>query len=65
MDNSQHVRAGSPEWFIMKRFAKTMIMIGTSETEGVTSLVEKYQIPRKQARSLFVSAKFDLCHLVS
>lgn len=60
MDNSEYVQAGSPEWFIMKKFAKTLIMVGAKTPEIVNSLVSEYNINRKKAWSLAVSASFDL-----
>lgn len=60
MDNSEHVQVGSPEWFIMKKFAKTLIMVGAKGPEVVNSLVSEYNIDRKKAWSLVVSASFDL-----
>ncbi|CAM0059566.1 hypothetical protein VPHK479_0075 [Vibrio phage K479] len=48
----------------MKRFAKTLVVIGTLEPDGIDSLVSKYRVTRKQAKKIFISAQFDLCHLV-
>lgn len=60
MDNSESVRAGSPEWYIMRKFTKTLLVIGTPKDVVVATLIEEYRLPYNMAFGLYASAVYAL-----
>lgn len=60
MDNSENVRVGSPEWYMMKKFTKTLLVIDTPKDAVVDTLVKEYKLSYKMAFGLYASAAYAL-----